>query len=191
MPLVGHNGSATHPYERTAVTQPESFDPTWIPIEFDPCEQRMRGVAFHGDTPFDVPYLSEITEGFYQGGCKNGLVLPENIEHLVSLYPWEQYNVTHDLDSRLEVRMYDSVDNGPDMVEVERIADWVNACRRQGPTLVHCQAGLNRSGLIAAIALLRDGEDRTPREAIDLLRSSRSTAVLCNPAFENMVMGYR
>lgn len=173
------------------MTQPESVDPTAIDIQFDPRAQRMRGVAIHGDTPFDVPYISQVTGNLYQGGCRNLLTLPDNIEHLVSLYPWEQYDVGHDLDSRLEVRMYDSTNNGPDMAEVERIADWVNACRRQGPTLVHCQAGLNRSGLVAAIALLRDGEGRTPQEVITLLRDSRSPAVLCNPTFEKMVLDYR
>lgn len=175
------------------MTQPDSVDPTAIDIRFDPRHQRMSGTSFHGNKNFDVPYISEVVgaENLWQGGCTNFLRLPGHIEHLVSLYPWEQYDVEHDLDSRLEVRMYDSIDHGPDMVQVERLADWVNACRRQGPTLVHCQAGLNRSGLVAAIALLRDGTKRTPQEAIDLLRSSRSPAVLCNPLFERMVLDYR
>lgn len=166
-------------------------DHTAIDIEFDPLNKRMSATTVHGNKKFDVPYISQILPGFFQGGCRNMLTLPKNIAHLVSLYPWEAYDVVHDLDSRLEVRMYDSVHDGPSIAKIERIADWVNDCRRQGPTLVHCQAGLNRSGLVAAIALLRDGTDRSPESVINLLRTSRSPAVLCNPIFEKMVRDYR
>jgi protein-tyrosine phosphatase len=51
----------------------------------------------------------------------------------------------------------------------------------KGKTLVHCQAGLNRSGLVAAVALMKLG--RTADEAIKLLRDSRSPMVLCNDTF--------
>jgi len=46
-----------------------SYDPTRIDIDLDPRVQRMQGVAYHGNTPFDVPYISKITDGLYQGGC--------------------------------------------------------------------------------------------------------------------------
>lgn len=169
------------------MTQPQSADPTAIDIEFDPLQQRMKGVAFHGATPFDVPYISKVLGGhnLYQGGCRNMLTLPKNIKHLVSLYPWEQYDVLHDLDSRLEVRMYDSVNEAPDMEQVQRIAAWVNECRVDGPTLVHCQAGLNRSGLVSAVALIMEG--KSADQAIKMLRTSRSEAVLCNPRFVEMI----
>jgi len=58
----------------------------------------------------------------------------------------------------------------------------VNACREDGPTLVHCQAGLNRSSLVAARALVLGG--MTADDAIALIREKRSPACLCNPAFE-------
>jgi protein-tyrosine phosphatase len=54
-----------------------------------------------------------------------------------------------------------------------------------GATAHNCQAGLNRSGLVAALALIRSG--MTPAEAITLLRSKRSPAVLCNPTFERFL----
>lgn len=66
------------------------------------------------------------------------------------------------------------------------LAEHVLAHARQGPTLVHCQAGLNRSGLVAALALILDG--MLPAAAIDLLRQHRSPAVLCNPAFERWLL---
>lgn len=161
-------------------TQSPTSDPTAFPIEFDPRSQRMRGVALHGNTPFDVPFITPITDNLWTGGCQTGLRLPEEVTHLVSLYRWEEYDVWHDLDSTLTVKMYDSLD-GPNTTQVIAIADWVNECRKTGITLVHCQAGLNRSGMVAAVALIRDGMGVD--EAIDLLRSKRSPAVLCNGAF--------
>lgn len=156
-----------------------SADPTSFAIDFDPTVRRMRGYAVHGNTPFDVPFVSAITDDLWQGGCEDGMVLPRDVRHLISLYPWEQYTVEHELDSSLSVRLYDSVDQEFDAVT--DIARWVNRCRKTGVTLVHCQAGLNRSALVAATALILDGTD--PGEAVALLRSKRSPAVLCNPAF--------
>lgn len=158
-----------------------STDPTRIDISFDPRERRMRGYARHGNTPFDVPFVSQITDDLWTGGCEDCLVLPANIAHVVSLYPWETYRVEHEIRSVLSVVMYDSADQG--FAQVNAIAAWVNVCRHSGPTLVHCQAGLNRSALVAARALmLRDG--LSGAQAIALLREKRSPAVLCNRTFE-------
>jgi hypothetical protein len=158
-----------------------SIDPTAFAIDFDPKARRMSGVAIHGDTPFDVPFVSQIEGNLWTGGCANGLILPPEIEHVVSLYPWEQYTARHEIKSVLAVKLYDDL-AGPDPVILLGLARWVNACRRDAPTLVHCQTGLNRSGLVAATALVLDGF--TPAEAITLLRTNRSPAVLCNPTFE-------
>lgn len=168
----------------SALWIPESADPTRIPIQFDPREQRMRGVAHHGHTPFDVPYISQITDNLFVGGCTNGLILPTEIEHVVSLYPWESYTIRHEVKTVLSVRMYDSLEQSVE--QVKSIAAWVNVCRADGPALVHCQAGLNRSNLVAATALILDGHE--PPEAIALLREKRSPAVLCNPAFEKALL---
>lgn len=162
-----------------------SADPTAIDIAFDPVEQRMRGRAVHGNTPFDVSFISEIAPNLWQGGCETGLVLPAFIEHVVSLYPWEQYTVRHELKSSLTVRMYDSTDQG--FGQVDEIARWVAGRREEGPVLVHCQAGLNRSSLVAARALMFGG--LTADEAITQIRSTRSPACLCNPSFEAWLMG--
>lgn len=166
------------------------IDPTYVPVAIvnprtDPFQRRMRGTAIHGNTFFDVPFISEILPGFYQGGCEDGLVLPEEIEHVVSLYKWERYKRHKNVKTFREVTMYDSLD-GPDRDNVIELATLVNDCRKQGKTLVHCQAGLNRSGLVAATALMLEG--RTAKEAVNLLRSSRSPAVLCNPVFEEWLL---
>jgi len=157
-----------------------SGDPTGIKIEFDPTIQRMSGVAVHGNTPFDVPFISELDDNLWQGGCQNGLGLPLFIKHVVSLYPWERYRIHHELDSFMEVRMYDSEDQA--FEQVEQIAQWINVCRETGPVLVHCQAGLNRSSLVATRALMLSG--KTADAAIKQVREARSPACLCNPSFE-------
>jgi len=157
-----------------------SLDPTKIEIDFDPTSKRMVGIARHGNTPFDVPFISQIDGNLWQGGCETGLVLPTFIKHLISLYPWEAYTVNHELSSALEVRMYDSEDQVFD--QVDAIAAWVKSCVDDGPTLVHCQAGLNRSSLIAGRVLTMGGMEGW--QAVKLLRQKRSPACLCNPSFE-------
>lgn len=162
------------------MTAEPTLDPTRIDIQFDPTVQRMRGVATHGLTPFDVPFISHIEGNLYQGGTRQGLVMPTHIEHFVSLYQWESYWIGHELKSSTTVKMYDSLEQG--FEQVDELAAHVLECMADGPTLVVCQAGLNRSSLVAARALMLGG--RTADEAISLLREKRSPACLCNPSFE-------
>lgn len=158
-----------------------SGDPTAFSIDFDPTVQRMRGTAVHGNTPFDVPFASEIIDGLWQGGCQDGLVLPRQIKHLVSLYPWESYRINHELDSAVVVRMYDA-HGGADMEQVDLLGAWVAKCWDRAPVLVHCQAGLNRSSLVVVSALVHGG--LKVGAAIDTVRQKRSPACLCNESFE-------
>jgi protein-tyrosine phosphatase len=158
-------------------------DPTAFEINFDPTIQRMSGIALHGNTPFDVPFVSEIEPNLYQGGCETGLVLPSFISDLVSLYPWERYKIKHELKSELYVRLYDSTSQA--FEQIDAIAAWVNDRRMNGGiVLVHCQAGLNRSSLVAARALMLS-EDISGAKAIEVVRAQRSPACLCNPHFES------
>lgn len=74
--------------------------------------------------------------------------------------------------------------DGPSLPPVDRlvmIADQVRACRKLGPTLVHCEAGWNRSGLIVALALIRDGW--YPSTAIAHIREKRCAEALSNATF--------
>lgn len=162
-------------------------DPTRIDITTDPTECRMKGVTHHGNMPFDVPYMSEVGYNLWQGGCKTGLILPDFIKHVVSLYPWERYTTHSGVMSELYVRMYDSESQG--YGQVDEVARWVNERRQGDPVLVHCQAGLNRSSLIAARAL-HIFEGLSGDGCVSVLRGSRSRAVLCNPAFEAEVRSW-
>lgn len=131
-----------------------------------------------------VPLISKIEDRLYQGGCLPGVTLPPHIDFVLSLYPWGQYSLrSHQ--ARQEVEMYDH-GSMPDIDQLHQLADTVNIRRKESVVLVHCQAGLNRSGLVTALALIKSG--MTPRDAIHLLRSSRSPMVLCNNTFEEWLL---
>jgi hypothetical protein len=149
---------------------------------------RMKGRAIHGGY-FDVPLISCVgncrTSGqLWQGGCIDGLELPDDFDFVLSLYPWEQYNIGPNTE-RVEVRMYDSLEQG--FEQVEELADEVvKRLRGRQKVLVHCQAGLNRSGLLAATILKKLGY--TGDEDVEKLRLTRGTdQVLCNSTFEDHV----
>jgi protein-tyrosine phosphatase len=61
-------------------------------------------------------------------------------------------------------------------------ADWKDGKR----VLIRCQAGWNRSGLLMALVLIRDGH--TASEAIDLIREKRSRHALSNFTFANWLL---
>jgi protein-tyrosine phosphatase len=151
---------------------------------------RMSGTAYHGGY-FDVPLIQRVWQRpqehgggeLWQGGCIDRIRLPEDFDYVLSLYPWEKYVLDPDTE-RLEVEMYDSLDQATE--QADELADLVvTKLRDGGKVLVHCQAGLNRSGLITALALVKLGS--TPSEAIDLLRTQRTSQVLCNASFEEHV----
>ena len=165
-------------------------DYTKIPLHLDPEQARFKGIAYHGNVPFDVPFISHITHNLYVGGCKDGLILPHYINHVVSLYPWEQYSGVEDIDSFTAVRMYDDSNNMPNVEKLEGIASWAASRLLDGPTLIHCQVGLNRSNLIATLAMSM-AYGMEPYESINLLREKRSPAVLCNTGFVDFLMNWK
>jgi protein-tyrosine phosphatase len=148
----------------------------------DLTSERIEGIARHGMRNFNVPLISHIAGNLYVGGCIDGVPLPDGIEHVVSLYTGQQYRMHEGLRSWLIVPNMGDVAEQPDESFVWTLAAHVDRCAAIGPTLVHCQAGLNRSNLIAGAALILHGH--TPDAAIRLLRERRCDAVLCNETFE-------
>ena len=142
----------------------------------------IEGIAREGHTPFSCPLITPVHDNLWQGGCLNGVNLQGYFKHIVSLYPWERYNPGGELDSFVEVRLYDGP-TVPDVTQLYTLARWINFCKHKGRTLVHCQAGLNRSGLLTGLSLILDG--MRPEDAIALMRRKRCDAVLCNEAFRN------
>lgn len=154
-------------------------------LQADFTSHHIEGIAREGHTPFSAPLISQVDGNLWQGGCRNGVSLSGKFKHIISLYPWEKYLPGGELDTDVSFRLYDS-GNVPNNEQLYAIANLVNVCRKLGTTLVHCQAGLNRSGLVAGLALVIGG--MKPVDAIALLRKSRCSAVLCNKAFENWLL---
>lgn len=136
-----------------------------------------------------LPLISHITDNLYVGGCLDGVDLGDYFSNVFSLYYWEKYAVGSETVVK-EWRMYDShagvevADMDENILSIEEVADEVvSALDAGGNVLVHCQAGINRSNLTAALALMK-WKGVSADEAIALLRSKRSPLVLANPAFE-------
>lgn len=140
---------------------------------------RIEGIARMGNKVFSVPLYSHIVGNLWTGGCPVDSV-PDEFKFVVCLYPWESYRVPMET-THLKAMLYDAEDM-PDKDVLYALADYVNAVSKIGMTLVHCQAGLNRSALVATLALMRSG--MTADGAINLMREKRCDAVLCNQAFE-------
>lgn len=124
-----------------------------------------------------APVVSHIDGNLWIGGySETGYA--EDFAAILNLYPWKPYPVRPKIDG-LKVEMQDDFGpvNGPLIVE---LAEWASLI--DGPLLIHCRAGLNRSALVAAYVLMRRG--RSADEAISLLREKRGPEVLCNPTFE-------
>lgn len=137
------------------------------------------------DGHFSAPLISHIEDNLYVGGCIDGVRLDDDWQTVVSLYKWERYALGPNTE-RFEVEMYDAGEV-PDETQLHALAATVVASlARGGKVLVHCQAGLNRSNLVTALALIKMG--RTPADAIALLREKRSPVVLCNAAFESWLL---
>ena len=146
----------------------------------------IEGFAREGGKHFKTDLVTQVEGNLWQGGCIEGVSLNGDFKHVISLYPWERFSPGCELDSFMEVRLLDGK-TVPDEQQLVAVARWINVCREKGPTLVHCQAGLNRSGLVTALALILSG--MAPVDAIALLRKSRCPAVLCNKAFESWLLG--
>lgn len=137
------------------------------------------------DSYFNAPLISHIKDNLYVGGCIDGVTLDADFQTVISLYKWEKYNLGPDTE-RFEYKMYDDSYTLP-VEQLNEIADVVStALDKGGKVLVHCQAGLNRSNLITALALIKRGS--SPKDAVALLREKRSPLVLCNPTFEQWLL---
>jgi len=142
---------------------------------------------------WDFPLWSEILPGLWLGGTddndtietgvdtyKPRVITKDEFDTVVTLYSW-----AHPVDWLVEeVRygFYDSEISHIDFDAVERAAEFAyNAWKSGRRVLIRCQAGINRSSLVMAHVLMKDG--LTSRSAINLMREKRSDAVLLNKYF--------
>ncbi len=151
----------------------------------DLTSHHIEGIAREGNKPFSVALISHIVGNLWTGGCPQRGA-PPDFDFIINLYPWETYP-TH---PHQVVTIAGLLDHGtvPDPRILHTLASYVNECMKVGKTLVHCQAGLNRSALIATLALVHGGME--PASAIKLMREKRCDAVLCNSTFEKWLLAY-
>lgn len=154
----------------------------------DPFTDKLKGYRLDNGQPFEAPWISHIEGNLYQGGGCRGLVLPDLFLTVVELSQSARYTVHHEGVHRY-VAVMDDENIEPDPEVVLDLAGKSLAAMSVGPVLIHCQAGLNRSGLIAAATLVLSGY--SPEQAIHLLRQNRSSAVLHNKTFERFVLNFR
>ena len=140
---------------------------------------RIEGIAKHSGTFFSVELFSQIEGNLWMGG--NPRETPAEFSHIVCLYPWEPYELNPG-QSLLKLWLYDGRLDDPVFPKLVHLAaDAAVTFSSLGPTLVHCQAGLNRSGVVTALALMKRGMEAD--DAIRLIRSKRCDACLCNDRF--------
>lgn len=115
------------------------------------------------------------------GGWTVPVVVADEFDVVVSLYAEPGHGPGEGVEHHYH-RMADADLLGRDATEVARLAeltaDRVAAGRR---VLVRCQAGLNRSSLVAALAMVRLGVE--PQDAIDRIRADRHVNCLFNRSF--------
>ena len=147
----------------------------------------IQGYLHTGDY-VDCPLVSHIVDNLYVGGCIDGVDLGDHFSHIFSLYKWERYDYDTEKTKLYEYTMYDSASMPVDTETLEKVVPLaVEALNNGGKVLIHCQAGINRSNLTAAL-VLRDWKGLTSREAIDMLREKRSEHVLANSTFERFLL---
>ena len=141
----------------------------------------------------DLPkeLYSPITDGLWMGGTRdddwieNGKDLVEfeennQFESVVTLFSW-----AHPMPWGVEELRWGFPDSHIDLVDKSRlfrVVDWAYERWQAGDkVLIRCQAGLNRSGLVTALLLMK--ADYSVVEAIELIRKNRSPIALFNEHF--------
>ena len=141
---------------------------------------------------------SEILPALCQGGTADYQTIYQGQKRLPTIGDPKPFDVVVTLDSyslpmgwQVKEFRYGFAD-GPVEPEVylecERIADWAHSEWKSGSkVLIRCQAGLNRSGLITSLVLLREGMDLI--QILDLIRSKRGEFALSNKYFVEYLKG--
>lgn len=136
--------------------------------------------------------FDQVGERLFQGAHPD-LMLDARFTYAVNLanrktqYTWKQWGACKQFIVRCPIEDEDFL---PPVDLLYSMADTVNNLRKSENVLVHCEAGLNRSGMICALALMRGPEQMTARQAIDHLRNARDFSVLCNATFERFLLSH-
>ena len=140
---------------------------------------------------FPEALWSEILPGLWQGGTHDldvvdggyigKSVSKRDFDSVYTLYGYANPTDWRMKEIRFPFMDGDMSDIDPEsdlwLLVSEAHSDWKAGKR----VLIRCQAGLNRSGLVMALVLIREGY--APEEAIKLIRRQRGEAALCNYRF--------
>jgi len=153
------------------------------------------GVAPQHEIDWNFPLWSEILSGLWLGGTDDfdtidyeantfgpREITKKEFEVVVTLYAWAR--PVDWFVEEVRYGFYDDSSDNFDEAAVLRAAKYAHEQWKSGKSvLVRCQAGINRSGLVMGIVLMMEGY--TAEQAIELMRSKRSSSVLINRSFEN------
>lgn len=143
------------------------------------------------------PLWSEVMPGLWQGGTHDtdvtlygGGIHSQGITIDDFDFVTTMYASAKPVDWFVQEIRFGIYDSDMKDFDVQELLDVVGmtyrAWKRGKRVLVRCQAGWNRSGLVTALVLMRDGF--SAQEAISLLRERRSPYALCNVTFERWLI---
>lgn len=143
-----------------------------------------------------ISLYSEILTNLFMGGTDDEDVIhiPARIysrredlpfDSMVTMYAWAR-----PADWNVQEFRYGVPDASIKDIDLNRLRQAVefgyDRWKQGDRLLVRCQAGLNRSGLVMALILIKDGF--TPYQAIDLIRQRRTDIALFNENFANWLL---
>jgi hypothetical protein len=136
---------------------------------------------------------SEVVPDLWQGGTHDDDVVwlgERQAQHSITLKDFDfvttmyaDANPVHWFVQEIRYGIYDSNMKDFDIEELMEVVNMTHRAWKKGKrVLIRCQAGWNRSGLVTALVLIKDGMEA--KDAIALLREKRSPYALCNSTFE-------
>jgi protein-tyrosine phosphatase len=133
---------------------------------------------------------SEVLPGLWQGGTDDDDVYDQLQKPMITKKEFDlvvtAYSLANPVDwfvKELRFGFYDSDMRDFEPNDLQPIVRMAHAEWKRGQrVLIRCQAGMNRSGLIMALVLIREGY--TAEDAINLIRAKRSKHALFNGRFE-------
>jgi protein-tyrosine phosphatase len=143
-----------------------------------------------------ISLYSEILSNLFMGGTDDEDVIhiPARVysrredlpfDSMVTMYAWAR-----PADWNVQEFRYGVLDASIKDIDLNRLRQAVefgyDRWKQGDRVLVRCQAGLNRSGLVMALILIKDGF--TPFQAIDLIRQRRTDIALFNENFVNWLL---